>query len=201
MRLFPRLVFIGAFLAAALLLGFPAPAPAAPANLPSTPAAPANLSATPGDGQVELTWDDPSDDTITKYQYSTDGGTGFNDIDNSDQDTTAYTIADLANGTTYTLAVRAVNATGDGTASIVSATPASTPAAPTNLSATPGDGQVELTWDDPSDDTITKYQYSTDGGTGFNYPQQRSGHHHIHYCRPGQRHHLHVGGARRQRYR
>ncbi len=168
MRLFPRLVFIGAFLAAALLLGFPAPAPAAPANLPSTPAAPANLSATPGDGQVELTWDDPSDDTITKYQYSTDGGTGFNDIDNSDQDTTAYTIADLANGTTYTLAVRAVNATGDGTASIVSATPASTPAAPTNLSATPGDGQVELTWDDPSDDTITKYQYSTDGGTGFN---------------------------------
>ena len=130
----------------------------------------------------------------------TDGGTGFNDIHNSDQDTTTYTIADLANGTTYTLAVRAVNATGDGTASIVSATPASTPAAPTNLSATPGDGQVELTWDDPSDDTITKYQYSTDGGTGFN-DIHNSDQDTTDYCRPGQRHHLHVGGARRQRYR
>ena len=32
------------------------------------PAEPANLSATPGDGQVILTWDDPGDTTIDKYQ-------------------------------------------------------------------------------------------------------------------------------------
>ena len=44
------------------------------------PAAPVNLSATVGNGQVTLSWDDPGNDTITKYQYSTNGGTNFTDI-------------------------------------------------------------------------------------------------------------------------
>ncbi len=135
------------------------------------PAAPLNLSATPGDGQVELTWDDPEDDTITKYQYSTDyvingggmgnnGGASFTDIpdsDGSDGSTTEYTVTGLTNGTTHTLAVRAVNAYGNGMVATLDVV--MVPAAP-KLSAAPGDGQVVLSWDDPANPTIGKYQLS-----------------------------------------
>ena len=131
----------------------------------AVPAAPMNLSATPGDAQVTLTWDDPGDDTITKYQVSTDGGTSFSDIDGSGQNTTAHTVTELTNGTAHTLAVRAVNASGNGDASTVTVT--MVPAAPTNLSKTPGDGRATLSWTDPGNTTITGYQVSSDGGTSF----------------------------------
>ena len=121
----------------------------------AVPHAPANLSAAGGNGQVALTWDDPKDDTtITGYQYSTDGGTSFSDITNSDKNT--YTVTRLTNGVTHTLALRAVNSLGDGAASTVRALMA--PAAPANLSAAPGDTQAALSWDDPGNDTITEYQ-------------------------------------------
>ena len=128
------------------------------------PAAPAALSATPGDGQVTLSWTDPDNDTITKYQYSTDGGTNFADISGSNATTTTYTVTVLSddtntaltNGTTYTLAVRAVNSGGDGAASTVTAV--MVPAAPTGLSAAPGNAQAALSWHDPGNDTIEKYQ-------------------------------------------
>ena len=43
------------------------------------------------------------------------------------------------------------------------------PAAPTGLTATAGDQQVTLSWDDPGDSSITVYRYrqSTDGGRSF----------------------------------
>ena len=142
------------------------------------PAAPTGFTATPRDQRVELSWDDPSNDTITKYQYSTDGGTNFADIPDSDAPTTSYSVTvlsdgtetALANATTYTLAVRAVNPSGAGPASTGTATPMPAPAAPSGLSATPGDGRVTLSWTDPGDASITKYQYSADymigGGNG-----------------------------------
>ncbi len=131
------------------------------------PAAPTSLSATPSDGQVALTWDDPGNTSIDNYQVSTDGGTSFTDIDPSGAGTTSHTVTGLTNGTAYTLAVRAVNDSGDGPAATASATPVAKPAAPTNLSATPSDGQVALTWDDPGNTSIDKYRVSTDGGTSF----------------------------------
>ena len=124
---------------------------------PPVPAAPTNLVATPGDRQVVLTWTNPNNDTITKYQYSTDGGTSFSDFDGgSNKDTTSYTITDLTNGVTHTLAVRAVNSSGDGTAATVDAV--MIPAAPANLTAMPRDGMVALGWDAPGNATITEYQ-------------------------------------------
>ena len=130
------------------------------------PAAPKNLVATATNRQVVLIWDDPGDSTITKYQVSIDGGTIFTDIGSSSADTTEHTVTDLNNGTGYTFAVRAVNGTGNGAESTVTATPIAVPAAPTNLSATPGNGQVALTWGDPENDTITGYQYRQATGSG-----------------------------------
>ncbi len=133
------------------------------------PAAPMNLSATPDDGQVTLSWANPANNTITKYQYrrKTDTGTysSWADIPNSGDTTTSYTVTGLTNGTQYTFAVRAVNAGGNGAESTVTATPALAPTAPTNLEAEVGDRQIGLTWDDPGDSTIDEYEYSTDGGS------------------------------------
>ena len=135
------------------------------------PAAPATLMAAPSDGQVTLSWDDPDNASITKYQYNTDGGTNYTDIALADIDSTSdpgtmkYTVTALVNGRTYTFTLRAVNSTGNGGESAL--TVAMVPPAPTGLTATGGDGQVALSWDDPNDTGITGYQYSTDGGTNY----------------------------------
>ena len=131
----------------------------------AVPHAPANLSAAGGNEQVALSWDDPEDDTITGYKYSTDGGTTFAEIGGSGATTTTYTVTGLTNGVTHTLALRAVNDLGNGAPSTVNAL--MVPVAPVNLSAAPGDGKVALSWADPGNSTITKYQYSTDGGANF----------------------------------
>ena len=47
------------------------------------------------------------------------------------------------------------------------------PAAPTNLSAVAGDGRATVTWDNPENISIRKYQYSTDGGSSFNHMNGR----------------------------
>ena len=137
----------------------------APDPTPPDPSAPTGLAATAGDKQVELSWDDPGDSTITKYQYSTDGGETFSHMNGSDAATVTYTVTGLTNGTQYTLALRAASGGSHGAASTVSVT--MIPAAPTTLSATAGYHHVVLTWDDPGNDTITEYQYSTDGGETF----------------------------------
>ena len=127
------------------------------------PAAPSGLSGTPGDGRVTLSWTDPGDASITKYQYNTDGGETFNDIELTALDSTSdpgfikYTVTGLDNGVTYTLALRAVNPSGEG--GVSTATAVMVPAAP-KLSAAPGDGQVILSWDDPGNPTIDEYQLS-----------------------------------------
>ena len=130
------------------------------------PAAPTNLSALPSDGQVVLSWDDPDNDTITKYQYSTDGGTNFTDIGSSGASITTHTIMGLNNGTTYMLAVRAVNSGGEGAASTVAVV--MVPAAPTGLVAVAGDRQVRLGWSYPGDSSsITGFQYQQKTGGDF----------------------------------
>ena len=132
---------------------------------PTGPAAPMNLQAVVSSGQVELTWDDPSDDTITKYQYQqrTPPSTGtwgnWTDISNSDEDTTDHTVTGLTNGTEYEFGVRAVAGSTNGTAATVSATPVPRPEAPTGLTATAGNQQVVLRWTDPSNASITGYAY------------------------------------------
>ena len=130
------------------------------------PAAPAGLAATPDDAEVTLTWTDPDNDSITKYEVSSDGGGSFAEIAASDKDTTGHTVTGLTNGTEYDFAVRAVNASGDGVEATASATPNPVPAAPANLTATASVGQVALSWDNPDNDSITGYEVRRKAGTG-----------------------------------
>ena len=137
-------------------------------------------------GEVKLSWIRFGTTELapnSKYQYRQRGGRSsdgnWRDIPNSDvspdiDDTSkdTYTVTGLANGTTYTFQVRAVNIPGgDGFASAeASATPATTPGAPT-LRATAGDKQMTLSWTAPSDDggaDISHYVYQV--GQGANTP-------------------------------
>ncbi len=125
--------------------------------------------ATPTDGQVTLNWADPKNSSITKYQYQQKTGSGtygaWTDISPSGSSTTSHTFTGLTNGTEYTFKIRAVNPTGNSEESAeVSATPGFVPAKPEDLTATTSSGQVILSWSNPGNSSITKYQYQQKSG-------------------------------------
>ena len=127
-----------------------------------------------GDGAIRLSWESPSDATITKYQYryknASDAGWNpdWRDVADSSAATASHTLSGLTNYTVYTFEVRAYREDEDafGSAAQVSATPRGPLTAPTGLSASDGEDQRSaLSWDAAIDDSIANYQYraSADG--------------------------------------
>ena len=139
---------------------------ATPTSTVVAPDAPFGLSATPGNGQVMLSWVQPSGGAaLTHYEYEQDGSGTWTSTGGK---APSYTVTGLTNGQTYTFRVRAVNSAGPSAASgSRTATPTTTePEAPESLSFTPGDGQVTLRWRAPTNDggvQITHYEYEQDG--------------------------------------
>ncbi|MFO8006366.1 MAG: PA14 domain-containing protein, partial [Candidatus Brocadiia bacterium] len=136
------------------------------------PNAPTNLTATAGDTQVSLNWDPSAGAQTYKVKRSTTSGGPYTEIATGLTDT-HYTDTGLTNGTTYYYVVSAVNTVGESANSNeASATPApdtTPPAAPTNLTATGGDGQVDLDWDDNAEGDLDGYNVyrSTTSGSGY----------------------------------
>ena len=130
----------------------------------SVPDAPTGLSGTATSSTVSLTWDDPDDDTITGYEISRKTGSGSYSVIESDTGSNAQSYADttVAADTTYTYKIQAINDTGDSADSnefpITTASTATVPDTPTGLGGTQTHEEVNLMWDDPSDDTITGYR-------------------------------------------
>ena len=80
-------------------------------------------------------------------------------ISRSDSRTVSHSVTGLTQGVTYTFRVRAKNSAGNGASSgAESVIVVAEPAAPTDLAAEAGDTQVRLTWKDPSNASIAKYQ-------------------------------------------
>ena len=124
---------------------------------PGAPAVPAMLRAGAGEsGQVVLSWDDPGNTTITGYQLTIDDETSTT---TATATTTSYTATDLTDGTGYSFAVRAVNDAGTGDVATITAAPGQ-PAPPNELTAAAVGGQVVLSWGDPGNATILRYQVS-----------------------------------------
>ena len=148
--------------------------PEAPVSL----GAPQNVTVTPGHQQLILTWDAVSDAEGYVVQWKS----GTEEYDERRQilistTTSSIVVAGLANGTEYTLRVKATKPGVTGTWSAdVTGTPeaasTTTPGAPTGLTATAGNAQVTLAWTAGSqgDSPITKHQYrqrrSQDGNFG-----------------------------------
>ena len=128
------------------------------------PSALSDLAAVVSRGQAALSWTASTFTGVDKYQYrvSDDGGTSW-DPDWRDvpggANATSYTVRNLTNGTEYTIQVRAVAGTLTGASTPVTAALPYLPApAPSGLKAAPGDAKIELTWTDPSDTGISKYE-------------------------------------------
>ncbi len=125
------------------------------------PTAPPSFAATAGDRQVALSWGAASDDVgVVYYELRRDGAAiAF-------QEGRTFTDLSLANGTTYSYTVLAIDAAGNTSpVSTATATPADAiaPSVPTGLAATPGNAQVSLTWSDSTDNVaVTGYKVYRD---------------------------------------
>lgn len=128
--------------------------------------APSNVSATAGDGQVALSWTNPTGSSFAStsiYRSTTSGFTPDNSTNRilSGQTSTSYTDTGLTNGTTYYYVIRAYDTSGgNADASQVSATPqdTTTPSNPSNVSVASGDSQLTLSWTNPTDSDFNGIQ-------------------------------------------
>jgi len=137
----------------------------------TVPTEPLSLTASPGDGSAILEWALPSWNggaaiSVYDVQYSSDGQTWQ---DAPQTTATSSTVTGLTNGTPYSFRVRAANAAGNGAWSTrAQTTPHTVPAAPNISSVVPGDGTLDVAWDEPSagGSPITSYlvQYAASSG-------------------------------------
>jgi hypothetical protein len=125
----------------------------------SVPIAPTISSITAGNTQLTVNFSAPADtggSTISDYEYSTNNGSTWT---SSGSTTSPITISGLTNATTYQVKLRAINTTGNGTASsATSGTPVATvPGAPTINSITAGSAQLIVAFTAPTDPAVPSW--------------------------------------------
>ena len=139
----------------------------APSSTMTVPGVPSGLSGEAGNGLVSLSWSAPGSNggaLIDNYIIYQDGDVIAH------LNATSKIITGLTNGFSYNFTVAAHNAVGIGerTSAINVTLPsgATVPGAPTNMTMTPGDGLIELSWTAPNangGDTIDYYLVYQDG--------------------------------------
>jgi hypothetical protein len=138
---------------------------------PTVPGAPTLNSATAGDRSVSLAWSAPASNggsSISSYTATASpGGATCTSAG------LGCTITGLANGTTYSVTVHATNSAGSGPESnALSATPATVPSAPRNVTAKAGGSGITVAWAAPTSNggfAITSYRIyrGTSSTSGF----------------------------------
>ncbi|MCU1533836.1 MAG: fibronectin type protein, partial [Glaciihabitans sp.] len=130
----------------------------------AVPGAPTLTSLTGSDSRISVAFTAAtSDAAITSYEYQLDGGDWV-----STGTSSPFSIGGLTNGTPYSLVLRAVNSVGAGAASgSLSATPVSTPSAPTITAIATGIGSASVSFSASSagGSPITGYQYQLGSGS------------------------------------
>src|SRR5229473_2258544 len=111
----------------------------------TTPGSPSGLTVTAGHSLVTLSWTAPASDggsALTRYRVYDGTTAGFQDGTAATTSTgTSATVTRLTDGTTYYFRVAAVNAVGEGPASVEASTTLAAvrvPGPPTRLTATAG---------------------------------------------------------------
>ena len=131
------------------------------------PPAPDNVTATAGHGEVTISWNNVGSATSYNIYYSTTTPVTKATGNKLTGRTSPSIVTGLVNSTTYYFVVTSVNADGESVESAqVSAIPtaAPPPAAPTNVTATAGPGQVTIAWDNAATATSYNIYYSTTTG-------------------------------------
>jgi titin len=145
--------------------------PVTPVGLPSSPS---GVTGAAGNAAATVSWSAPADtggSPVVSYTVTVLTGTTVVRTGSVDAPATSLTVSGLANGTAYKFTVAATNSIGTGAASAPSAavTPVTTPDAPTNVTATAGDGSAVVKWTAPASNggtTLTGYTITAyDGGT------------------------------------
>ena len=155
---------------------YSASATATPTLVP--PGQPTSLLATSGNGQVSLSWVAPSsvgDSAISGYriEYSSNGGGSWLTLNSNTWSTsTSQSVTGLINGTSYSFRVAAINSSATGSYSAsATAVPKdpNLPAAPSTLTASPGDGQTVLQWSPVASPYLNGYriEYSSNLGSSW----------------------------------
>ena len=133
-----------------------------------TPGIPMNLTATGGEGSITWTWD-ATENADSYYIQSSTGGAFTSTTESMEVMETSHTMADLEEGATAYLRVRASSGTGDQEKLMsgwadptrgMTTVPA-IPPAPTGLTATSGDGSITWSWDEVAGATGYQVQFST----------------------------------------
>jgi len=135
------------------------------------PSAPTGVLATAGDGQVTISWSAVSGAITYNIYWNTTGSVTASDSAIISAPS-PYVHTSLANGTTYSYAVTAINNDGEsGLSTEVSATPQAAqtppgtpPSAPTGVLATAGDGQVTVSWSPVTGAMSYNIYWNTTGG-------------------------------------
>ena len=134
------------------------------------------ISASAGDGSVVLSWSPPASSGspiagYNVYEGTSPGHVGPTPLNGSTLVSAGtYTVTGLTNGTHYYFEVTAVNGAGEGAPSpYATAVPFGPPGAPTSLAATPGGGEVTLSWAPPSSNggsAVTAYNVYVSSAPG-----------------------------------
>ncbi|MDR3442429.1 MAG: fibronectin type III domain-containing protein, partial [Legionella sp.] len=131
--------------------------PSMPATVPRVPT---GIAATAGNTEATVNWTAPSDggSPITSYTVTPTPADGACTISGA----TAHCTG-LTNGTSYTFAIYASNALGNGPSAnsnaVTPSVPATVPGAPTGVTATAGNTEAAVSWTAPSNggSPITSY--------------------------------------------
>ena len=134
----------------------------------NVPAKPSGFTATPRNTKAQLSWTDPKDTTITKYEYSviniTDGGqwSNWTEIPCTSPcdpaNLTSYTATNLTNKKKYQFRIQAVSLNGNSPPSEPRGVAPDILPAPSSLAATGDTADIDLTWDNPNNPYVTGYQ-------------------------------------------
>ena len=104
--------------------------------------------------------DDKGSKSGSAYTYKVSDWTDIPSSGSGETNATSYTVTGLTTGLEYDIRIRATNSVGTGVASDVATVKLlGPPVKPTGLTGVGGDTQATLTWYDPSDSSITGYEY------------------------------------------
>ncbi|WP_337102426.1 fibronectin type III domain-containing protein [Paenibacillus sp. YIM B09110] len=148
--------------------------PTAPETPASAPDKPTGVTVTAGDGEAEVSFTEPASNGSNISIYTVTAWSGGEAVKTATGSSSPITVTGLANGTPYTFTVVATNGVGNSSASdpseeitpTAAETPASAPAKPTNVTATAGDGEAEVSFTEPSSNGSNISEYTVTAWSG-----------------------------------